>query len=80
MDAHEEVLMASAWESKGCQACRKLWEAGQRPPELAVNLVLHSKLHRCTACGTFWEQNERFADTIEEQDARRFYPDTFASE
>lgn len=72
--------MDKVWESKGCAACRKLWESGERPPELAVNFVLHSRLHRCAVCGTFWEQHERFADTIEEQEARILYPDAFVLE
>lgn len=72
--------MTTDWEAKGCEACRKLWESGQRPPELAVNVSLHSRLHRCAVCGTFWEQNERFADTIEEQEARGLYPDAFPLE
>lgn len=72
--------MTVAWETKGCEACRRLWESGGRPPELAINFVLHSRLHRCAVCGTFWEQHERFADTIEEQEARRLYPDAFPLE
>ncbi len=69
--------MTAAWESKGCESCRRQWESGERPPELAINFALHSRLHRCPVCGTFWEQHERFADTIEEQEARRLYPDAF---
>ena len=72
--------MAKVWERKGCEVCRKLWESGERPPELAINFALHSRLHRCNVCGTFWEQHERFADTIEEQEARDLYPDAFVLE
>ncbi len=72
--------MDTEWESKGCKTCRKLWESGERPPELAVSFVLHSRLHRCAVCGTFWEQYERFADTIEEQEARNFYSNAFSME
>lgn len=67
------------WKEKGCPVCRGLWESGQRPPELAVRYDLHSRLHRCSFCGTFWEQHERYADTIEEQEARHLYPDAFGS-
>lgn len=72
--------MTTAWETKGCEACRRLWESGERPPELAINFALHSRLHQCAVCGTFWEQHERFADTIEEQEARTLYPDVFTLE
>ena len=67
--------MGIEWSSKGCEVCRGLWESGRRPPELAVNHRLHSRLHRCDACGTFWEQFERNADVISESEARRIYPD-----
>jgi hypothetical protein len=69
--------MVLEWKNKGCESCRSLWEAGRRPPELAVNYELHARLHRCLVCGTYWEQNERFADTIDEQEARRLYPGAF---
>jgi hypothetical protein len=67
------------WKEKGCAVCRALWESGQRPLELAVRYDLHSRLHRCSSCGAYWEQNERYADTIDEQEARRLYPDAFGS-
>lgn len=63
----------SDWKSKGCGICRQQWESGHHPPELAVNLALHSRLHRCAVCGTFWEQNERFADVIQESEAKKLY-------
>jgi hypothetical protein len=79
MASHKEFLMATAWENKGCKVCRSLWESGRRPPELAVNYELHSRLHRCDKCGTFWEQLERYADVIQEDEARKLYPEAFAS-
>ena len=69
--------MSSEWCEKGCEVCRRLWESGERPPELAVNYQLHSRLHQCQVCGVFWEQQERFADVIEESEARLNYPDAF---
>ena len=65
------------WKEKGCPTCRGLWESGLRPPELAASDELHSRLHRCSSCGSLWEQHERYADTIDEQEARRLYPDAF---
>ncbi|MGX9568028.1 hypothetical protein [Pseudomonas viciae] len=72
--------MNTEWTKKGCDVCRALWESGQRPPELAVSVVLHSRLHRCSSCGAFWEQLERYADVIGEQQARELYPEVFKSE
>ncbi|MNC77749.1 hypothetical protein D3C75_1297910 [compost metagenome] len=69
--------MSTEWEEKGCDVCRKQWESGKRPPELAVSDVLHSRLHRCSSCGEFWEQLERYADVICEQQARELYPEVF---
>ena len=69
--------MSAAWKSKGCEVCRSLWESGRTPPEIAVNLDLHSRLHQCASCGTLWEQLERYADAITAAEARKLYPETF---
>jgi hypothetical protein len=69
--------MGLKWESKGCRECRRLWETGRHPPELAVSYSLHSRLHRCEVCGAYWEQLERYADIIDAPEARRLYPDAF---
>lgn len=78
MDPFENILMVSPWEEKGCEICRNLWETGNRPPELAINYELHSRLHQCASCGTYWEQYERYADVISPDEAQRNYPDYFA--
>ena len=69
--------MMAGWQDKGCKLCRELWESGQRPPELAINYDLHSRLHKCNECGTYWEQHERYADIIDENEAKKLYPDAF---
>lgn len=79
MASADEFLMATAWENKGCEVCRSLWESGKRARELAVNYDMHSRLHRCDTCGTFWEQLERYADVIQEDEAKRLYPEAFCS-
>lgn len=80
MDTDAEILNMTQWKEKGCDICRHQWESGQQPPELAINYVQHARLHRCSACGTYWEQNERYADVINEAEARKFYPDAFLNE
>ena len=70
--------MANAWTDKGCPICRAKWERGDFPPELAVNIAQHLRLHRCEVCGTYWQQAERYADTISPEEARRIFPQAFA--
>jgi hypothetical protein len=67
------------WNGKGCLVCRGLWESGRQPPELAVRYDLHSRLHKCSSCETLWEQHERYADTIDEAEAKQLYPQAFGS-
>ena len=61
------------WLKKGCDACRRMWERGTPPPELAVCIPRHASLHRCPECGTYWEQHERYADTISIEEAKLYY-------
>lgn len=63
------------WRAKGCATCRAQWQAGRHPRLLAESPALHARLYRCDACGTLWEEQERFADTIGEAAARARYPD-----
>lgn len=71
--------MVVKWDDKGCAICRKLWESGKRPPELTINFSLHSRLHKCAECGAYWEQLERYADVIDEREARGLFPEVFRS-
>jgi hypothetical protein len=73
------LMAATSWLDKGCAICRGQWESGTHPPELAVSNVLHSRLHCCNQCGTYWEQHERFADVIDEKEAVKLYPGAFPS-
>jgi len=66
-------MSISSWDLKGCPACRDLWLTGRQPPKLAVNDERHSYLHRCDDCGTYWEQFERYADILSEDEARDIY-------
>jgi hypothetical protein len=67
------------WSDKGCAMCRGQWESGQRPREIAVSVELHSRLHCCDACGAYWEQSERYADVVDEVEARKLYPEAFSA-
>lgn len=78
MGTDAEILMVTpSWESKGCMVCRGQWEAGTPPPELVVSQERRATLHRCTVCGAFWEQFERYADVISSEDIYRYYDKLF---
>lgn len=78
MASYEALLIMTNWNEQGCMHCRQQWMEGSPPPELAVNLELHARLHRCIVCGAYWEQNERYANVISEVEARQSYPAAFA--
>jgi hypothetical protein len=79
MGSFAEVLMTLPWLEKGCPVCRHQWEIGEPPPEVGVNVELHSTLHKCSVCGTYWEQTERYADVIAKSKAKKLYPEAFAT-
>lgn len=64
----------STWNDKGCEVCRRMWEKGQRLLELGVSVERHATLYRCEECGTYWEEMERFADVLSEEEVKRSYP------
>lgn len=64
-------------DRKGCAFCRSQWERGEQPPVVAVDVRLHSRLHRCEDCGACREQHERYAGVIDESEARKRYPGAF---
>lgn len=57
------------WDRQGCAKCRTAWE--QASPHAALDLlgtscVLHTRLHRCRTCGSYWEELERYAHQVPE--------------
>lgn len=58
----------------GCAVCRQQWASGRRPEEIALNITLHTRLYRCVVCGSYWEENERYANVISETAVRADYP------
>jgi hypothetical protein len=38
--------------------------SGERPEQLAVSIPLHTRLYRCSECGSYWEENDLYADVI----------------
>lgn len=58
----------------GCDVCRQLWASGGRPQELLVSVIMHTRLYCCEVCGSYWEENERYANVIPESTVRADYP------
>lgn len=58
----------------GCDVCRQQWASGRRPEEVAENITTHTRLFRCAVCGSYWEENERYACVIAEEAVRADYP------
>ncbi len=62
------------WDDKGCKFCRHLWEEGKVPPQISINPQRHTTLYRCSECGAYWEEHERFSDVISKEDVKKYYP------
>ncbi len=69
--------MEKNWMDMGCSICRGQWERGERPRLVAENVYLHSRLYTCAACGSYWEELERYACTISIEEARKNYAEAF---
>ncbi len=63
------------WMTKGCEHCRTQVLSGGILPELAVSIEAHAIFRRCPQCFAFWIENEREAHVIDEQEARREFPE-----
>ncbi|TQK17936.1 hypothetical protein FBY40_0418 [Microbacterium sp. SLBN-154] len=69
----------SLWDSQGCAVCRRQWETAERPDFVAENVVDHSELYRCTACGALWLMTERSAFVVQPEAIQSTYPGVLAS-
>ncbi len=67
-------------KSGGCEECRRgVYSARWPPPaRVAAHASGWSFLHRCEACGAYWEFNVREAHVISEAEARQNYPEVWA--
>lgn len=61
------------WDKKGCATCRSKWLSGEGLKKLGISDERHASLHYCDRCNTFWEQYERYVDTISEAEAATIY-------
>ncbi len=60
---------------QGCDQCRRgiLSGRGDMPVPVAINRVAHATLRHCPACGAWWQEGEREAHVIAEDEARRTF-------
>jgi hypothetical protein len=70
----------TAWKDKGCAVCRLQWMSDERPQQLGVSFALHTRLYRCSDCGSYWEENERYADVIAKGAVLSDYPGVIVKE
>jgi hypothetical protein len=59
------------WNEQGCPVCRAEWLSGSRLSlqHLGTNNELHAHLYLCKACGTHWEELERYAHQVSATEA-----------
>ena len=64
---------------QGCDECRRgnLAARGDLPAPVAVSRAAHATLRHCPVCGAWWEEGEREAHVIGEDEARRTFVDHF---
>jgi len=63
----------------GCDECHIFWQKypRKRPYYLKVNFDRHSRLYQCLNCKMFWEEFERFAVNISNEDVEKYYGKEF---
>lgn len=66
----------------GCESCRNGVLSGHwSPPYLmCTSIEYHARLHHCSQCGSWWEENEREAHVIPEEEAQRTFHEHFLAE
>jgi hypothetical protein len=59
------------WEKQGCAECRAAWSRADRTPLqlLGTNPIAHARIHKCAACGSYWDENERYSQQVPQDEA-----------
>ena len=67
---------------QGCDQCRQgiLIGRGDMPNSVTISRFAHARLRHCPACGAWWEEGEREAHVIPEDEARRTFAAHFRSQ
>ena len=63
------------WMCQGCEQCREGILSGRPdlPAPVAVSRAAHAYLRQCPTCGACWEEGEREAHVIGEDEVRRTF-------
>ena len=61
------------WDEQGCTVCREQWMSGERPHYLSMNVERNTKLYKCSVCGNYWEERERYAVQVTKVEAAENY-------
>jgi hypothetical protein len=66
--------------STGCDECRREEYTTQWPPpeRIASMPQSDSYLHRCAKCGSFWVFSDGGSHHVDEEQARKDFPDAFS--
>lgn len=66
--------MVKEWKDQGCEYCRGNWEKyDDRLTLLKDSSVMQARLYRCPKCKSYWEENQRYACEIPEEEAKKNY-------
>lgn len=59
---------------QGCKACRDSWAGfgGYDLPLIDENIEEHTRLKQCKACGTFWQEDERYPNALTAEEAKAY--------
>jgi hypothetical protein len=68
MESHDK-----SWNEQGCAVCREEWLSGSKTSLLLLGTSNehHAHLHTCQACGSYWEELERYAHQVSASEASK---------
>lgn len=68
-------------ERSECDECKRFWQINtkKRPEPSAINMEMQTALTVCRKCGRLWEESQRLAKLISEDEARFYFPRYFKS-
>lgn len=65
---------------KGCNQCKDFWQFSsvKMPPAICSNDDRQARLYQCPNCQLFWEESQRFACILAEDELNEFYPSYYS--
>ena len=61
---------------KGCNQCKDFWQfsSAKMPHSICSNDDRQARLYQCPNCRSFWEESQRFAFILTEDELNEYYP------